>query len=46
MEDLLAENEALRQQLKEALEAGRKWQAMHEQLHSFCVEQLLPGSKD
>jgi hypothetical protein len=42
--DLQAENERLKEQLDQAMEAAGKWRAMHEQLHSFCMEQLLPGA--
>ena len=44
-ERLAAENERLTQQLQEALEAAGKWQGLHAQLHAFCVEQVLPGTR-
>lgn len=37
-------NEALKEQLREALQAAQKWQALHSQLHQFCVEQVLPAA--
>ena len=40
---LAAENDALKQQLQQAVEAAGKWQGLHAQLHAFCVEQVLPG---
>ena len=44
-ERLAAENERLKQQLQQALEAAGKWQGLHAQLHAFCVDQVLPGSQ-
>lgn len=42
--DLHAENEQLRQQLNQAVETAKKWQSLHSQLHSFCLDQLMPAA--
>jgi len=36
------ENAKLKEQLEKAQEAAQKWQSLHAQLHSYCVDQMLP----
>ncbi len=38
---LQAENEKLREQLQQAQHASERWQHLHSELHSACVNKLL-----
>lgn len=40
---LAAQNEDLRRQLEQALEAAARWQGLHSQLHAFCMDRVLPA---
>ncbi|CAL8463828.1 g3362 [Coccomyxa elongata] len=42
--DLEAENERLKGQLEQAVHTAQQWQALHSQLHKFCVDQMLPAA--
>ncbi len=42
--DLEAENEKLKGQLEQAVQTAQQWQALHSQLHKFCVDQMLPAA--
>lgn len=41
---LEAENERLKGQLEQAVHTAQQWQALHSQLHKFCVDQMLPAA--
>jgi cell shape-determining protein MreC len=41
---LQAENEKLREQLQQAQRASERWQHLHSELHSVCVNKLLKTS--
>ena len=41
---LEAENERLKGQLEQAVQTAQQWQALHSQLHKFCVDQMLPAT--
>jgi hypothetical protein len=41
---LQAENEKLRKQLQQAQHASERWQHLHSELHSACVNKLLKTS--
>ncbi len=41
---LQAENEKLRKQLQQAQHASERWQHLHSELHSACVNKLLGTS--